>query len=71
MQEPGRILEYCSAGINADVFMVHEHTALNQGRVLVPGQIRLGKKLQLEVQGEIPFPEDCRGLPPPHADARQ
>ena len=77
MQEPGRILEYCSRlELMQDVIMVHEHTALTQGRVwfFVPGQIRSGeeKQLQLEVQGEIPFPEEwqiiTRRL---YADARR
>lgn len=60
---PEEALEYCSnLEFMQDVFMANEDTAISEGRVwfFVPGQIRSGeeKQLQLEIQGETPFPEE-------------
>ncbi|HWQ73876.1 MAG TPA: STAS domain-containing protein [Syntrophomonas sp.] len=63
MQMPGEVMEYCTdLELMQDVIMADENTAITEGRVwfLVPGSIRSGKEKQLQVQvkGEIPFPEE-------------
>ncbi|MEN6462274.1 MAG: STAS domain-containing protein [Syntrophomonas sp.] len=77
IQMPEEALKYCSnLELMQDVFIANENTALTEGRVwfFVPGQIRSGeeKQLQLEVGGEMTFPEEweiiTRRL---YADARR
>ncbi len=77
LKAPEEALEYWSnLELMQDVFMADEDTTLSEGRVwfFVPGPIRSGeeKQLQLEIHGEIPFPEEwqiiTRRL---YADARR
>lgn len=77
IKEPAEAVEYCSnLELMQDVFMADENTAISEGRVwfFVPGQIRSGeeKLLQLEIEGDIDFPEEwqiiTRRL---YADARR
>lgn len=63
IQMPGDAMQYCTdLELMQDVIMADENTALTEGRVwfFIPGQIRSGeeKQLQVEVKGEIPFPEE-------------
>lgn len=77
IKEPAEAAGYCSnLELMQDVFMADENTAISEGRVwfFVPGQIRSGeeKLLQLEIEGDIDFPEEwqiiTRRL---YADARR
>lgn len=77
IQEPEEAVKYCSnLEFMQDVFIADESTSISEGRIwfFVPGQIRPGeeKQLQLEIYGEIPFPDEwqiiTRRL---YADARR
>lgn len=77
VHDPEELVKYCSnLEFIKDLFIADEDIAISEGRVwlFVPGQIRSGeeKQLQLELHGEIPFPEEwhiiTRRL---YADARR
>ncbi|MEN6349158.1 MAG: STAS domain-containing protein [Syntrophomonas sp.] len=60
---PGEAMKYCTdLELMQDVIIAGDNTAFTEGRVwfFIPGPIRSGKEkqLQIEVKGEIPFPEE-------------